>query len=174
MTIQLKTAFPPIVDKKAKLLILGSMPGESALAAGQYYAFERNAFWPVMGELVGASFDLPYRQRLKKVQQHGIALWNVIAKCERKGSLDSAINKATLVVNDFSAFLDQWPGIERIFFNGKYVQQLFKSHVLKTQRVRKDIEMVVLPCTSPAHARCSFEEKLLEWRKMIGPLQSRP
>jgi len=31
-------SFPPIVSERSKLLILGSMPGEVSLKAGQYYA----------------------------------------------------------------------------------------------------------------------------------------
>jgi hypothetical protein len=46
-------SFPPIVSEKSKILILGSMPGEAALKAGQYYAHPRNAFWRIMGELFG-------------------------------------------------------------------------------------------------------------------------
>ena len=38
-------SFPPIVSERSKLIILGSMPGELSLKAGQYYGHPRNAFW---------------------------------------------------------------------------------------------------------------------------------
>ena len=57
-------SFPPIVSPQSKLLILGSMPGEASLKAGQYYAHPRNAFWHIMGELFGAGPSLPYQKRI--------------------------------------------------------------------------------------------------------------
>lgn len=160
----MKSAFHPIVNAESKILILGSMPGEVSLAAGQYYAFTRNSFWKIMGELVGAVASLSYEQRLDRLQKSGIALWDVIAACEREGSLDSSINEESLVANDFEAFLDAYPSIEQICFNGKSVQRLFKRHVLKLQTLPSGLGMTVLPSTSPANARLSFEQKLKAWR----------
>ena len=47
-------SFPPIVFERSKVFVLGSMPGEASLKAGQYSAHPRNAFWHIMGELFGA------------------------------------------------------------------------------------------------------------------------
>lgn len=168
MTKPLKTAFPPVIDSKAKVLILGSMPGEASLVAGQYYAFERNAFWRIMGELIGVAADMPYEERLDALQQAGIALWDVIERCEREGSLDSAIVQTTLIANDFAAFLDQWSNIKTICFNGKSVERLFRTHVMKKQRIRDDLRTFTLPSTSPANAQYSFEQKLTMWNTILS------
>ncbi|HXE38550.1 MAG TPA: DNA-deoxyinosine glycosylase, partial [Azonexus sp.] len=63
------------------------MPGQASLDAGEYYAYQHNAFWRLMGDLLGAGPDMPYAQRLVKLQAAGVALWDVMAACERPGSL---------------------------------------------------------------------------------------
>ena len=107
-------SFPPIVSQQSKLLILGSMPGEASLKAGQYYAHPRNAFWQIMGELFGAGPSLPYQERVVMLQSIGVALWDSLQACVRPGSLDASIKEE--VANDFPALFAKYPNITHVFF----------------------------------------------------------
>ena len=144
------------------------MPGAASLAAGQYYAHPRNAFWPLMGRVLDADMSTEYSRRLEVLQQAGIALWDVIACCERKGSLDSAISPETVVVNDFSFLFAVCPEISHIFFNGTAAETAFRRHVrLPAGRVMR---MVRLPSTSPAHAGMTLAQKCMAWAEIADVL----
>ena len=86
-------SFPPIVSERSKLIILGSMPGELSLKAGQYYAHPLNRFWDIMGELFDAGPSLPYAERVARLQSVGVALWDSLQACTRPGSLDASITE---------------------------------------------------------------------------------
>ena len=161
-------SFPPVANAAARILILGSMPGAASLAASRYYAHPRNAFWPIMGELIGAGPELPYRERLMVLKRHGIALWDVLKSCHRPGSLDAAIDDASLEPNDLPGFLRRHPRIDRLYFNGAKAEQVFRRHVLPRLEAAACPRCVRLPSTSPAHAARSFEQKLDAWRVIVG------
>lgn len=158
--------FAPIEESSAIVLILGSMPGKASLAAGEYYAHPRNHFWPIMGELLGARPEIPYQSRLHILRSSGIVLWDVLKSCIRSSSLDSEIEEASIVPNDFDTFFLRHPHIAHLFFNGAKAEQCFRRHVqpsLKSQ----SLQYRRLPSTSPANAGISYEEKLNAWRAVI-------
>ena len=158
-------SFPPVSTADAHTLILGSMPGQASLAAGEYYAHPRNLFLPILGELFGASPALPYAERLKKLSAAGLALWDVLWCCEREGSLDGSIAPASIVANDFAGFLAGHPHIVRVFFNGTLAEASFRRHVLRTLPPRP-LHLTRLPSTSPANAAFSFARRLEAWRAL--------
>ena len=157
-------SFPPVADEQATILILGSMPGKESLKQQQYYAHPQNAFWKIMGDLVGAHPALPYPQRLSALTAAHIALWDVLKTCERQGSLDSNIQNET--ANDFATFFKNHPHITHVFFNGAKAEQGFKRFVLGKQK-SPPLEFARLPSTSPAHAGMRYEEKLNVWREAM-------
>ena len=162
-------SFPPIAAPGARVLLLGSMPGEASLAAKCYYAHERNAFWPIMGSLLGFDPHLPYSQRVAVIQAADIAVWDVLQSCRRVGSLDANIDKESLVANDFPAFLAEHPRISHVFFNGGTAETCFRRHVLPRLDASK-LSLTRLPSSSPANASYSFARKLAEWRVIMEPL----
>ena len=160
--------FPPIADRRARILVLGSMPSEASLAAGQYYAYRQNQFWRIAGELCGFEPDAPYEDRRAGLRRRRIALWDVIESCVRPGSLDASIRDDSLRVNDFTAFLATHRGIHRVCFNGRKAESAWRRHVLPSLPKSLALEYRLLPSTSPAHAGMGYRSKLRVWRSAIA------
>jgi hypoxanthine-DNA glycosylase len=168
-------SFPPVCDNRARVLILGSMPGAESLARQQYYAHPRNAFWSIMQALAGAGPELEYAQRLAALRNSGIALWDVLSACRRAGSLDANIEPASELPNDIAGLLAEFPRIALVCFNGATAERLFNKHVRPQLATAEDrIEFRRLPSTSPAHAAMRPADKLAAWRKVISPCVEAP
>jgi hypoxanthine-DNA glycosylase len=164
----LKSAFPPIIGERPRLLILGSMPGEASLRLGQYYGHRRNAFWPILCDLLSLPPDSDYSTRIAALKAHRIALWDVIATCARHGSLDANIRPDSIRVNDFGAFFDAHPDIRCIAFNGGTAEREYRRRVLAgLAPVHRCMELLRLPSTSPAHAGMSVDAKRAAWRVLL-------
>jgi hypoxanthine-DNA glycosylase len=166
--MSLNCGFDYVAGHDAHLLILGSMPGAESLRQQQYYAHPRNLFWDLMGELFDAGRTIPYPERLLKLRQHHIALWDVARQCERHGSLDSNIRPDSIIPNDFQLFFASHPGIQAIFFNGRKAAEIYRSRILPNLSPElQSLPLHILPSTSPAHASMSREQKLGAWKKLI-------
>lgn len=167
MSSELLTGLAPIIGTRPRLLLLGSMPGAASLLEQRYYAHPRNLFWPFMQQLFGIPVELGYQQRCQLLTEQGVAIWDVIAHCERAGSLDSAIKKSTVICNAIPHLLEAQPQILKICFNGAKAAEEFKRHLLPMVIHRTDIEYIQLPSSSPAHASQSKEQKLECWAKAL-------
>lgn len=158
-----------IEPAEMRVLILGSMPGRVSLKQRAYYAHPRNAFWSIMSTLCHQAWSSDYEKRYQVLKSCKIGLWDVLSDCERKGSLDAAIQKDGLKVNDFISLLDCHPECSVVAFNGAKAGQLFKKHVAKpcpsyfTDRI-----LIDLPSTSPAHAQLNLAEKTKIWQDKLG------
>ena len=154
------SSFPPIIKKDSKILILGSIPGVKSLEMQQYYAHPQNKFWKIIFELFNEKFTKDYDERIKILEKHHIALWDVIDTCERKGSLDSEIRNEE--ANKIEELLQNFPNIKAIFCNG---QKSYKN-LQKILGKKFRLPIIVLPSTSPAYAGLKYEEKLLSWQEI--------
>ncbi len=150
-------SFDPVVDKRSRVLILGSLPGVRSLAQTEYYAHPQNGFWRLTGAVIDRDLTaLPYAERLAVLGAAGIGLWDVVASAERSGSLDGAIRNAD--ANDLGALLGRFQGIVAVAFNGQTAATLARRHALDTgTRAR-----LVLPSSSAAHA-VAWTAKLDKW-----------
>lgn len=164
-------SFPPIADAAARVLVLGSMPGAESLRQGRYYAHPQNAFWPILGEICGFAPSADYAVRTEALRRQGVAVWDVLQSCERDGSLDSAIEAETIVVNDFARFYAQHPKIAVVFCNGGTAFASYRRRVLPSLRgAPARLPVVQLPSTSPAHAALARSAKLAAWRIVADSL----
>ena len=159
------SCFPPIADRHARVLILGSMPGKESLRAQQYYAHPRNAFWRIMGDLIGATPDLAYADRTSLLKDAGIAVWDVLASCTRSSSLDADIDPDTMEMNDFATFYRKHPHLTQVFFNGAMAEKFYFKHI--GSNLSANLQYQRLPSTSPAHAGMPYAQKLYHWQAIM-------
>ena len=78
--------FPPIAEPDAKILILGSFPGEASLAKQQYYGNPRNSFWPIMAHLFAFENTMHYRFKVNRLTSNRIAPRDPAYICFTSGS----------------------------------------------------------------------------------------
>ena len=160
-------SFEPIVGRRPRILILGSMPGVASLEAVQYYAHPRNAFWPIMGELFAVNHKASYESRICGLEKLPLILWDTLQVCRRPGSLDSNIDISSAQANNFPALLRQFPEINAIVFNGATSEKYFRKLVVPILPGITDIDLLRMPSTSPANAGMSFAQKLAAWRRIL-------
>ena len=160
--------FAPVANVDAEVLILGTMPGPRSLTRAEYYAHPQNAFWRIIGEILGFDASVPYADRLQALRSARVGLWDVLRTCVREGASDSNIDEVGLVPNGFSEFFARHKEIRLVTFNGAKAESLYRRHVLP----QLDLEgkrYLRLPSTSAAHASTSFEHKLRAWREVMQP-----
>lgn len=155
------TGLEPIAEPRSRILILGSFPGEESLRRQEYYGHAANTFWRILaGALEPGTVFQTYRDKQNFLFRYRIALWDVLAACRRKTSLDSRIRNPE--PNDIRGLLLRCARIERVLLNGRVAEKYWK-------RFFSDfgLSALYLPSTSPAHAGMAFEIKLALWRKAL-------
>ena len=160
-------SFHAVIPSHPTWMVLGTMPSVESLKHNFYYAHPRNAFWPILQTLIGGSID-SQKDKIALTDKAGLVVWDVLANCERPGSLDSAIKNPQ--ANQFDVFFKTYPTVKTVVFNGKKAEQLFTRYVIKQQVIPQDIEYWVMPSTSPANAAISLEDKRLFWQEKLSHL----
>lgn len=141
----LKSSFAPVAAPDARVLILGSLPGERSLAERRYYAHPQNQFWRLLSPVVGRELvDLEYDARLAALREARIALWDVVASARRTGSSDATIRDAA--ANDLPALLDRLSELRAVAFNGGKALSIGRPLV-----AGRDLAIIALPSSSPLH-----------------------
>lgn len=148
---------PPLYDENSKILILGSFPSVKSREAAFFYGHPQNRYWAVVAKILGVNKPETVEEKRELMLKNGIAMWDVIASCEIKGSSDSSIENVT--ANDLSVILDN-SKVERIFVNGKTAEKYYKKYTYHKTK----INAICLPSTSPANAAWSIDRLVKEWK----------
>jgi len=164
--VVVKVGLPPVARSDARLFILGSLPGEASLAARRYYAHPTNQFWRLLGTAIGEELQpVPYEERLVRLAERRVGLWDVIASAAREGSLDQAIRNAEH--NRVEHLLRDFPHLRAIAFNGSTAARIGRA-LIGSQPL--GIQLLDLPSSSAANTR-PFVKKAEAWALLAQFLQ---
>ena len=153
-----KFGLPPAARNDARLFVLGSLPGDASLSARRYYAHPTNQFWRLLGGAIGAELQpLSYEERLERLAEQRIGLWDVIASATRAGSLDQSIRDAEH--NRIEHLLHDFPELAAIAFNGSTAATVGRKLIGAPP---PHLRLIDLPSSSAANTR-PFEEKARSW-----------
>jgi TDG/mug DNA glycosylase family protein len=154
MIAERRTGLPPVALRDARLFILGSLPGDASLAAQRYYAHPTNQFWRLLGSAIGEELQpLSYDQRLSRLAERRIGLWDVIASAARRGSLDQAIREAEH--NRIELLLHRFPELRAIAFNGSTAAAAGRKLIGEPP---PQVSLIDLPSSSAANTSPSAEK----------------
>ena len=151
-----KHPIEPLYDEHSEVLILGSFPSVRSREQGFIYGHPQNRFWRVVAEVCGCAVPESIEQKKDFLLSNKIALWDVLASCEIKGSSDSSIKNAE--PNDITEIL-KTANIRKIFVNGKTAEKYYNKYI-KDSIGR---EAISLPSTSPANAAYTLDRLKSAW-----------
>jgi hypoxanthine-DNA glycosylase len=157
----------PVGSTNARLLILGSLPGEASLRAQRYYAHPQNQFWRLLGSAIGENLAaMSYEMRLARLSARCIALWDVVGEARRQGSLDGSIRGAT--ANQLADFVAGHPQLSAVAFNGQTAARLGRAALASLD----NLQLIDVPSSSPAYT-IAFAVKAERW-SALGALACSP
>ncbi|HWU93850.1 MAG TPA: DNA-deoxyinosine glycosylase [Sphingomicrobium sp.] len=157
----IKVGLPPVAPASARLFILGSLPGDVSLGARQYYAHPTNQFWRLLGGVLGEELHgLSYEERLARLAECGVGLWDVIASAERRGSLDQAIRVAEH--NAIEQLLHDFPDVRAIAFNGATAAKAGRRLIGQPPA---GVALIDLPSSSAANTM-RLDDKAAAWVRL--------
>lgn len=155
-----KHPFLPIYNENSRVLILGSFPSVKSREQLFFYGHPQNRFWKVLSAIFECPLPETITQKTEMLLSHQVALWDVIARCDIKGSADASIEN--VVVNDLSIIVNHAP-IEHIYCNGNKAFELYQRYI--EPQLQK--AAVCLPSTSSANAAWSLDRLIAAWHQLI-------
>lgn len=171
--------FEPVFDERSRILVLGSFPSVLSRENAFYYGNPQNRFWRVMATCLGEpvpqnegglsddgrplTLEESIAAKKQMLLEHGIALWDVIASCDIKGSSDASIKN--VVPAQVERVLEK-AHIGAVICNGGTAGRLYKRYL----QWQVGLAAHVLPSTSPANAAWQLERLTARWQEELLPL----
>lgn len=148
--------FEPIYDNHSRILILGSFPSVKSRENSFYYGHPQNRFWKLFAKLLQEPVPGTIEEKKLLLLSHSIAVWDVVAACDIKGSSDSSIRN--VIPADINRIL-RAANIEQIIANGDTAFKLYHKYCEpNTGRTA-----VKCPSTSPANAVFTLDRLVESW-----------
>ena len=171
--------FEPVFNEHSRILVLGSFPSVLSRENAFYYGNPQNRFWRVMAACLGEpvpqnegglsddgrplTLEESIAAKKQMLLEHGIALWDVIASCDIKGSSDASIKN--VVPAQVERVLEK-AHIGAVICNGGTAGRLYKRYL----QWQVGLAAHVLPSTSPANAAWQLERLTARWQEELLPL----
>ena len=171
--------FEPVFDERSRILVLGSFPSVLSRENAFYYGNPQNRFWRVMAACLGEpvpqnegglsddgrplTLEESIAAKKQMLLEHGIALWDVIASYDIKGSSDASIKN--VVPAQVERVLEK-AHIGAVICNGGTAGRLYKRYL----QWQVGLAAHVLPSTSPANAAWQLERLTARWQEELLPL----
>lgn len=146
-------------EQEVETIILGTFPGDKSLELGEYYQNNSNKFWEVLGAAVVK--NMSYEKKKKFLSDNCLMIWDAYDSCERVGSKDSEIKRAS--INDkLASLIQDSPRLKRVICNGSETKEAIIKHLNKIS-----IELICLPSTSGANPK-DLNSKINSWKKALA------
>lgn len=186
--------FEPVWAPDARVLVLGSYPSVGSVENGGYCGHPSNGLWKILAEV----FKTPWLARLYEpgeeerarlafgspremventwavrytfLRMHEVALWDVIASCERDGNHEDGKIRAA-EPNDVTGLMLRMPKLQAVLCNGAEACRRLHAWFPQFGPYSPVSETVVgdgpsvwrLPSTSAAN-RMPYAKKVAAWR----------
>ncbi len=149
-------SFEPVYNTDSKILILGTLPSVKSRENHFYYGHKQNRFWKLLARICEEDVPETIEEKKAMLLRNHIAIWDVIYSCDIQGSSDSSIKN--VVPTDLKQVLVS-SSITQIYANGNKAGSLYKKY----QQANTNMNITVLPSTSPANAAWSLDRLYDTW-----------
>ena len=159
--------FKPVIDKRCKVLILGSVPSVLSRKVNFYYGNPSNRFWTILSELLTVDFTaMNNTEKTSALLNKHVALYDVFSSCEIKGSMDSEIKNA--VLNDIPELIKD-TDIKTIYITSKKAFDVFIKR-FGNYFNGIGVKVINLPSTSGANrSKFKTDDALFnEWKRLFA------
>ncbi len=182
----------PLVDDNLspKVLILGRTA--SPKPRDESLSYSERSMWNVLGRIFNIPFSpvknvdniTPhesenYRALVKTTLDHGICIWDVLSNVHlkqsnqklRRGKRKASTNNDTTYQppqkNDIQSLIQRHQSITTICFIGAKAYSEFLKRFEKSRDVQ-NLELCVLPSSSPTNSRITLVEKVAQWKSAFS------